>query len=284
MRLSLRFIIPLAIVLAAIAYAVIPLVDRLTLKWFVRDLDIRSSLVANAVQDPLLELIRVGTKNKMVAFFSRITQDERLFAIGYCDSTQNQLIATKTLPRDISCKNLEKFRDPAAQVLDSARGPLHVSVQDIEQEGTQIGRLVLVHDMSFIQRRSEETKKYVFYFFVGLGAIVSLITVVIAQLSWRGWMQGFRALLRGEGLLRPAEKINVPELRPLARDLRSLIRDIESEYRPRDEAQLTWTPETLRSILRQDLRGDDILVVSNREPYIHISTARCSSSLPPLRA
>ena len=219
MRLSLRFIIPLAIVLAAIAYAVIPLVDRLTLKWFVRDLDIRSSLVANAVQDPLLELIRVGTKNKMVAFFSRITQDERLFAIGYCDSTQNQLIATKTLPHDISCKNLEKFRDSAAQVLDSARGPLHVSVQDIEQEGTQIGRLVLVHDMSFIQRRSEETKKYVFYFFVGLGAIVSLITVVIAQLSWRGWMQGFRALLRGEGLLRPAEKINVPELRPLARDL-----------------------------------------------------------------
>ena len=83
-------------------------------------------------------------------------------------------------------------------------------------------------------------------------------------------MQGFRALLRGEGLLRPAEKINVPELRPLARDLRSLIRDIESEYRPRDEAQLTWTPETLRSILRQDLRGDDIMVVSNREPYLHV--------------
>lgn len=270
MRLSLRFIIPLAIVLAAIAYAVIPLVDRLTLKWFVRDLDIRSSLVANAVQDPLLELIRSGTRNKMVAFFSRITQDERLFAIGYCDASHNQLVATKTLPRDISCKNLEMFRDPGAQVLDSARGPLHVSVQDVEQEGTQIGRLVLVHDMSFIQRRSEETKKYVFYFFVGLGAIVSLITVVIAQLSWRGWMQGFRALLRGEGLLRPAEKINVPELRPLARDLRSLIRDIESEYRPRDEAQLTWTPETLRSILRQDLRGEDILVVSNREPYIHV--------------
>ena len=68
-------------------------------------------------------------------------------------------------------------------MLDSARGPLHVSVQDIEQEGTKIGKLVLVHDMSFIQRRSEETKKYVFYFFVGLGAIVSLITVVIAQLK-----------------------------------------------------------------------------------------------------
>jgi len=271
MRLSLRFVIPLAMVLAAIAYAVIPLVDRLTVQWFVRDLDIRSAFVANTVQDPLLELIHAGTRNKMVAFFSRITQDERLFAIGYCgDASQQQIIATRTLPPGLSCKNIETFRDPGAHVLDSARGPLHVSVQDVEQEGTRIGRLVLVHDMSFIQRRSEETKKYVFYFFVGLAAIVSLITVIIAQLSWRGWMQGFRALLRGEGLLRPAEKINVPELRPLARDLRSLIRDIESEYRPRDETQLAWTPDALRSILRQDLRGDDIMVVSNREPYLHV--------------
>jgi len=270
MRLSLRFVIPLAIVLAAIAYAVIPLVDRLTFQWFVRDLEIRSALVAKTLQDPLLELKHAGTRNKMVAFFSRITQGERLFAIGYCDASRNQLVATKTFPRDLACKDVERFREPAAHVLDSARGPLHVSVQDVEQDGARIGKLVLVHDMSFIQRRSEETKQYLFYFFVGLGAIVSLITVVIAQLSWRGWMQGFRALLRGEGLLRPAEKINVPELRPLARDLRSLIRDIHSEYRPRDEAQLAWTPETLRSILRHDLKGDDILVVSNREPYLHV--------------
>ncbi len=37
----------------------------------------------------------------------------------------------------------------------------------------------------------------------------------------------------------------------------------------RDESQISWTPETLRSILREDLKGDEILIVSNREPYIH---------------
>mgnify|MGYP003413410641 FL=1 len=42
MRLSLRFIIPLMLALAAIAYSVVPLVDQLTLRWFVRDLDIRA--------------------------------------------------------------------------------------------------------------------------------------------------------------------------------------------------------------------------------------------------
>jgi len=48
-----------------------------------------------------------------------------------------------------------------------------------------------------------------------------------------------------------------------------LIRDLEAEYRPRDEEQITWTPEALRSILKSELRGEEILVVSNREPYIH---------------
>src|SRR3970282_1061384 len=204
------------------------------------------------------------------AFSNRMTRTDRLYAVGFCDAAQGRLVSTQAFPPDLNCKALDSFLARPTHLMPSGQGALHVSVQKIEAEGESLGRLVLVHDMSFVQRRSEETKKYVFYFFVGLAAIVSLVTVIIAQLSWRGWMQGFRALLRGEGLLRPAEKINVPELRPLARDLRSLIRDVKSEYRPRDEAQLTWTPETLRSILRQDLRGDDILVVSNREPYIHV--------------
>ena len=33
------------------------LLDKLTLQWFMRDLDIRSALVANTVQEPLLELV-----------------------------------------------------------------------------------------------------------------------------------------------------------------------------------------------------------------------------------
>src|SRR5450631_1915811 len=107
MRLSLRFIIPLGLVLAAIAYAVIPLVDRLMLTWFVRDLDIRSVLVANTVQDPLLELLGERTRTsrtRIIALFSKITLDERLFAAGYCDATRQQLIATGTFPRELNCK------------------------------------------------------------------------------------------------------------------------------------------------------------------------------------
>jgi trehalose 6-phosphate synthase len=67
---------------------VAPLVDQLTLKWFVRDLDIRATLIANTVQEPLQEQLAAGKKAKIGAFFTRITQDERLYAVGYCASDQ----------------------------------------------------------------------------------------------------------------------------------------------------------------------------------------------------
>ena len=132
------------------------------------------------------------------------------------------------------------------------------------------GTLVLVHDMSFVERRSNQARKYLFYIFTGLGLLISLITVIIAQLSWRGWMQGTRALMRGEGLLRPAERDDKPELNPIARDLRTLLRDIESAHAARDEGQMVWTADALRSLLHTELRDQEVIVVSNREPYLHV--------------
>ena len=271
MRLSLRFVLPLMLVLAGIAYAVTPLVDRLTLSWFVHDLNSRSSLIANTIQEPLVELLTAGKRIKILEYFNRITQDERLFAVGYCATPKSRVLATHSLPAEIRCSELQRWQG-ADHLLPSANGPLHVAVRPMPTEAEPEGRLVLVHDMSFITRRSEETKRYVFYLFMGLAAVVSLVTVIIAQLSWRGWMAGMRSLLRGEGLLRQPGAVaypSLPEFKPIARDLQQLIRELESDARARDEDQVTWTPESLRAILRGELRGEDVIVVSNREPYVH---------------
>ncbi|CAB1368001.1 alpha,alpha-trehalose-phosphate synthase (UDP-forming) [Denitratisoma oestradiolicum] len=270
MRLSLRFVLPLILILAAFAYGIVPLVDQLTFRWFVRDLDMRSALIVNTIQEPLQEQLAAGSKAKTAALFTKITQDERIFAIGYCATPQSMPLATRTLPAEIRCVDLTRWSVGVDHVLESAQGPLHVAVSPLVTEAAPEGKLVLVHDMSFIVRRSDETKRYVIYFFMGLAAVISLITVVIAQLSWRGWVAGMRALLRGEGLLRqPVAMPPAAEFRPIARDLQRLIREMESDVRSRDESQLNWSPDTLRTILHAELSGEDVIVVSNREPYIH---------------
>jgi len=269
MRLSLRFIIPLLVVLGAFAYAVVPLVDALTMRWSVRDLDSRASLIANTIHDPLIEMARSDDSRRMRDFFTRLTQDERLYAVAYCRSAEAEPIATGTLPASIRCGDLKRFAGPD-NLLRNPDGPLLVSVRPFATTAAPDGQLVLVHDMSFIARRSAETRKYLFYFFVGLGVIISLLTVVIAQLSWRGWVKGLQGLLRGEGLWRPSALPEAPELRPIAHDLRALITDLQAETHARDHEQRAWTPETFRNLLRHELRGQEVIVVSNREPYLHV--------------
>ena len=121
MRLSLRFIIPLMLALAAIAYSVVPLVDQLTLRWFVRDLDIRAELVANSLQEPLQEQLLVGKPAKIQAYLGRLIQDERLFGLGFCTQA-GALIATRGFPAALRCDGLERFGNAEARLLQSDQG------------------------------------------------------------------------------------------------------------------------------------------------------------------
>ena len=278
MRLSLRFVIPLLIAVGIFAYGALPLADRLMLRWFSRDLETRANLIATTIQDPLQDLIRTGDRRHIEEFFTRITQDERLLAVALCPPENSEPVATTTLPKEVRCSDLDHFTEPG-DLLQTAGGPVFVSVRPLvgsaTMRGLPIGQLVLVHDMSFIARRSRETREYLFLFFAGLGLMVALVTVIIAQLSWRGWIQGLRGLLRGETLFLAPGRAGPfpptpPELRPIAHDLRQLIEDIEADHRARDEDQLGWTPKTLREILHRELRGQEVIVVSNREPYIHM--------------
>ena len=269
MRLSLRFVLPLLLVLAVLASAVMPLVDRLTVRWSVKDLDLRASLIANTVEEPIRQLVAFDDRAGLRDFFSRLTQDERLYAVGYCANGDVRPEGTSTLPAGIRCDSLAAYLKPSGHIISEEHGPLLVSARPLRIAADSGSALVLVQDMSFVARRSEETKRYLFYFFVGLGVVVSAITVVVAQLSWRGWVHGMRALLRGEGILRPSSRM-ATDNHPLAEDLRALISDLEKEHQLRDDERLTWTPETLREILGRELRGAEVIVVSNREPFIHV--------------
>lgn len=69
--LGLRFVIPLTIALTLLAYAVMPVVEELNLRWFVRDLDSRAQLITSALQEPLVELLKQGDKQNQQPFCPR---------------------------------------------------------------------------------------------------------------------------------------------------------------------------------------------------------------------
>src|SRR3989338_3889981 len=99
----------------------------------------------------------------------------------------------------------------ASQVIQEPKGPLHVAFHTVQGSGRVLGHLALVHDMSFVQRRSETTKQYIMYLFLIVGIVVATVTMFIAWLSWRGWIAGTRALLRSNGLRHPLAPGTRPE-------------------------------------------------------------------------
>src|SRR3954447_25792105 len=109
MRLSLRFLIPLLLALGVFAYGAVPLTDALMLRWFVRDLDARSSVIASAVHDPLVSLITLGSPARISAYFNRMTQDERLYAVGLCIDNRSELIAIANFPRELTCATIDSY-------------------------------------------------------------------------------------------------------------------------------------------------------------------------------
>ena len=50
-----------------------------------------------------------------------------------------------------------------------------------------------------------------------------------------------------------------------------MLRDLDLSRRNPDR-NTNWSPEMLRGVLREKLLGDEILVVSNREPFLHVHT------------
>jgi alpha,alpha-trehalose-phosphate synthase [UDP-forming] len=267
-RLQLRFLVPLVVTLVAAAYLALPLMDQLTSRWFARDLNMRGALIANTLGDSIDEALADPGLPRLQGLFERAIKDERLFAIGLCAPDGTLLQRTAGFPINLSCtraRELGTERDPRLVV---EGGPVQVGIHEVTGVDGRDATLVLLHDVSYIELRSKDTRRYLIVLIAGLGLVIALITVVVAQLSWRGWVSGARAILRGEGLVRPL-LAPAPELAPFAADLRIRLRDLEDEYRRAQGPDAEWNPDRLRSLLHTQLRGDQVIVVSNREPYIH---------------
>ncbi len=270
-QLLLRFIIPLACVLALFAYLAIPWIDKATVRWSVRDLDMRSQLLSSTLRQPLLTYLEEGATQRITDMFDRAIQDERLYALGFCDPGGKLLYQTATYPASLGCWHAGAGGAAVKPLVRLPQGPVHVSASDLVQDGRAVGRLVLVHDMSFIERRSADTKKYIVAVFILLACVVSLMTVLITHLSWRGWINGVRDMLRGESTPQAAHD-TPPEVKTLAADLRALMQEYQRDLQGSNAVSPAWDAETLKALLQRDLAGDEILVVSNREPYIHVAT------------
>ncbi len=254
-QLSLRFIVPLALVLAAFALILLPLVDDLTKRWFLRDLDTRSQMLATSLHDPLVDLVILQDTESIQTLFDRSVRDAHARAIAFCDTSGRLIYLSSGFPSGLGCQG----RAPA---------DLQVSESPIDQEGITLGKLVIAQDTRFIERRAAEFRNYLYAIFLLMFVTISALGAWMAHRSWQGWVQSLKSMMRRETFAQGALSAP-PEFRPLVGDLRAMLHEMNVERRAQQHSPQAWTPDKLRSLLHDELAGDQVLVVSNREPYIH---------------
>ncbi|MEO0316289.1 MAG: hypothetical protein RI928_2745 [Pseudomonadota bacterium] len=254
-QLSLRFILPLALVIALSALVLLPLVDDLTQRWFLRDLDTRAHMVAASIREPLIDYVMLQDADAMQDLLERAAIDGHLLALGFCDVAGHLRYRSSALPQQINCRG-------------ASASATRVNEIALEENGIALGKLLLAQDTRFIQRRSDEFGFYLTVVFLLMFLVISALGAWIAHWSWNGWVSALKNLLRFDTAL-PASSAAPPEFRPLVGNLRAMLHQMQIERRVQLHSPQAWTPQKLRALLHDELAGDEVLVVSNREPYIH---------------
>jgi trehalose 6-phosphate synthase len=253
--------------IAILVIAFAPLASTVVDAWSRRDVQLRSKLLFNSIKDYVALQLADGHGEDLAAFFERLTEDDRLLALGYCDGAGDLKYATKLMPGSVSCETLSRAEATTFSTVESGAGRLIVAAFPIDARNVR-GHLAAVHDMSFGKRRSAEALLYWGIAIVAAGLTFIGVTALSVFYLLRQWLQAFRQNIRhvsGSGAA-PLAPRNVPLL---GGELSQLMREMRRTPYSLDAIQVDWSPRTLQVLLDKELPDVEIFAVSNREPYIH---------------
>jgi trehalose 6-phosphate synthase len=266
MKAFFRYTVPFAVALALVAWGASELMNRRALAWAERDMAARARLALSGAQPALAEADLPATRRVLQA----LVRDERLMGAAVCRRDGRTVAESVGFPAEHGCDRLPRAAlDPGPAGWDlsvtSATGAVHLTALPVGEEGNGDRLLLLAHDMSFTDRRADTTRRYTFFAFALVGLIGAIAARAVARFTWRSWTAELRRLLATPFTLGEAARTS-SRFQPLLSDVRDLVSTLTAEEARGGAA---WTPERLRQVLHRNLRGEGIVVVANREPYIH---------------
>ena len=103
---------------------------------------------------------------------------------------------------------------------------------------------------------------------IGVAAGLGLLATAIVLALLRGWNRSLRQAIANFNLGRADYGPRQTEM-PIGRDIEAMLSELRLERKYADSIHVEWSPNTLHQLLDQELPGAQVIVVSNREPYIH---------------
>ena len=263
----LRIVLPLALASCVVAYFGLPYIQRLLAEWFSADVEARAQLVMHTVEDPLAELIGQGNEAHLRNYLAKMPADERLLGVLVCRPDGTTIAKSERAPPAISCGEDGKSKPFSAGIVQLPSGSVEVSRFDFDAARPTPYRVVMLSDLSFVDRRQRTARDFVLAF-VGISILLlALLVVLVAWLALRRWVNVLIGDIRGKRFLDDAQSPR--STRPILSQVRQVLAEAEEKQRLEIDFRENWTPQALKQVVRDHLHSSQVIIVSNREPYIH---------------
>jgi trehalose 6-phosphate synthase len=272
LRNIIRLTLPLIIGVAIVAAVASVVTTRTTRAWFDAELATRARLAGSSAQIALMEARASGNPARAARVLNNMVRDERVIGAALCDSVSRAVALTPSYPRSILGCDSDSVR--VASTLRSGQSarrhvftigadmqPVHVTVTPLEFDDAAGHRLVIVQDFEFVEDRMRMIRTGVLVVLGTLAMAAALLTILSVRLTSLNWTRSLRRALRGEH--------EAGRSVPLLDDVRALVQRLGLEGTEEHEADTRWTPQRLRAAVEEQLGDEGLVVVANREPYIH---------------
>jgi trehalose 6-phosphate synthase len=266
--IMLRFVLPVALASCVVAYFGLPYIQRLLAEWFRADVELRAQLVMHSMEEPITDLVENGSEARLRVYLAKIAADERLLAILVCRPNGSTLFKSERTPPAISCETEAAGLSPAhSQIRQLPSGSVQISRFDFDGAEPKPFRVLMLHDLSFVDRRQRTARDFVLAF-VGISILLlALLIVLVAWLQLRRWVEVLLGDIRGKRFLDNAESPRYSL--PILSQVRQVLAEAEEQQRLEIDYRENWTPQALQQVVRDQLKSAQVIIVSNREPYIH---------------
>lgn len=265
MRTTLRFALPLLVVFGAIAWMTSPLMGDLVDRWLRSDIEMRAQILFDSMKDE----VPPAAGTDMTNLIEGRHGDDHLLAVGLCGADGSLRHRSSGWPASLKCpaRPPENGRSVLAERIGS--GQILASAFTLPPTSGGNGYLVIVHDLNFIGDRRVWIEAYLAGILALLTATAVIVAIFVARLTFRGWIKDVRRELEKADDKRLPDQISrVPEIASLVDDMQRLIRSDEVQ-RAGEIIRIDWTADSLKQLLKTELIDAEVIVVSNREPYIH---------------
>jgi alpha,alpha-trehalose-phosphate synthase [UDP-forming] len=286
MRFSLRLMLPVIACLALISglFAYYQVQDQE--EALHRELNQRASLAAQSLADNLQPLLdKNASATELRRALNRLSTRERILGAAIFDDAGKTVAMTDRLPA-----SLENTFPSLTPTIDSENREGHgifltlgtryyhaETLSTRRADGKAMG-LAVFHDAGFIREQSTVIWRQTLIHVSLEILLIVLITFLVIRWSLVSpitkaaqWLKALRSGKSGD-VAAPRSEL----LGPLAKEMEGVVKSLqearaaaEREAHLRETAESLWTSDRLSVHVRKRLQQRHLVVVSNREPYIH---------------